>query len=179
MEDIGRSWGWVLAFGFLTLVLGILVVVWPGETLGILTILFGIQLLVTGIFSIVRAFGRGQEHRLLAIVLGVLAIIVGIIVLKNVVATVGVLAIILGAYWIAFGIIEFISAIADSNYPSRGWSIFAAVLSVAAGIVVLVWPFESVTVLAWVMGIWLLVLGVVEIVLAFMAKSELKKLKAA
>jgi hypothetical protein len=30
---IGRSWGWVLAFGIITLLAGILTVAWPGPTL--------------------------------------------------------------------------------------------------------------------------------------------------
>ena len=53
-------------------------------------------------------------------------------------------------------------------------------LSVVAGIVILVWPIESVTLLAWVVGIWLAILGVLEIVMSFMIKSEMKKeMKAA
>ncbi len=180
MEDVGRSWGWALGFGFLTLVLGILVMVWPQETLKIITILFGIQLLVTGVYSIFKGFGHGQEHRAMAFVLGLLALVVGIVVLKNVIATIGVLTIILGIYWIVFGVVEFIVAVSDSTYPSRGWAIFLSLLSVVAGIVILVWPIESVTLLAWVVGIWLAILGVLEIVMAFMIKSEMKKeLKAA
>ncbi len=29
MEQVSRAWGWALFFGILTLVIGILVVVWP------------------------------------------------------------------------------------------------------------------------------------------------------
>ena len=30
---LGRHWGWVLAYGILTLLAGVLVLAWPGETL--------------------------------------------------------------------------------------------------------------------------------------------------
>jgi uncharacterized membrane protein HdeD (DUF308 family) len=44
-------------------------------------------------------------------------------------------------------------------------------VSIAAGIVVLVWPGISLVTLAVVLGVWLLVLGVMEIILAFQLRS--------
>ena len=32
MAAWGRSWGWILGFGIVTLILGILIVAWPSET---------------------------------------------------------------------------------------------------------------------------------------------------
>jgi uncharacterized membrane protein HdeD (DUF308 family) len=67
---VGRHWGWVLAFGIITLVIGIVALVWPGRTLLVVAVLFGIQLIVMGIFRFVAAFasedvpaGRGRCSR--------------------------------------------------------------------------------------------------------------------
>ncbi len=182
MEEVGRSWGWVLFFGLLTLVIGILVMVWPQETLRLLTVLFGLELFVVGIYSIIRSFSHGEQHRVWSVLMGIFALVVGIIVIRNVAETVVLLTVVLGIYWLIHGIIQFVMSVADNTYPQRGFTIFMAILSVIAGIVLLAWPIESVTVLAWFMGIWLAILGVLGIVLAFMVRSadkEEAKLRAA
>jgi uncharacterized membrane protein HdeD (DUF308 family) len=180
MEQVSRAWGWALFFGILTLVLGILVVVWPTETLKILAILFGLQLFVMGIYALVRSFSRDQQHRVWTVFLGIFSIIVGVIVIRNVTTTLVVLGLILGIYWIVNGIINFVMAVGDKTYPSRGFSIFMAILGVIAGIIMVAWPAPTLTVMAWLVGIWFIILGILGIVLAFMVRSEEKKeLKAA
>ncbi len=172
MEEVGRSWGWVLFFGFLTLVIGILVMVWPDATLKVLALLFGLQLLVVGIYRLVKSFGAGQQHRVWSILLGIIAIFVGVIVLRNIWETVVVIAVILGVYWIISGIVDFIMAVGDKDYPQRGFTIFLGIVQVIAGIIIVAWPAESVTALTWLLGLWFVILGVIGIVLAFVVRSE-------
>ena len=58
------------------------------------------------------------------------------------------------------------SAISDPTLPGRGWNIFVGVISLIAGVVVLASPFDSIGTLALVVGIWLIVIGVMEVVSA-------------
>ena len=51
-----RHWGWLMAFGIISLLAGVAVLAWPGRTLVVVAVLFGIQLVVTGIFRFVAAF---------------------------------------------------------------------------------------------------------------------------
>ena len=53
---VSRHWGWVLAFGIITIAVGIAALAWPGRTLVVVAILFGIQLIVMGIFRFANAF---------------------------------------------------------------------------------------------------------------------------
>jgi uncharacterized membrane protein HdeD (DUF308 family) len=53
----------------------------------------------------------------------------------------------------------------------RGWTIVMGLLSIVAGVVVLVYPGISLTALAAVLGVWLLVFGFMENVLAFQLRS--------
>jgi uncharacterized membrane protein HdeD (DUF308 family) len=180
MEQVSRAWGWALFFGILTLVLGILVVVWPSETLKILTILFGLQLFVMGIYSLVKSFSHTNEHKVFTVFLGIFSIIVGVIIIRNVTATIAVIGLIIGIYWIISGIVNFVQAVGDKTYRSRGFTIFMAIVSVIAGIIMVAWPAPTLTVIAWLVGIWFIVLGILGIVLAFMVRSEEKReLKAA
>ena len=75
MEEVSRAWGWALFFGILTLVLGILVMVWPSETLKVLTILFALQLFVMGIYSLVKSFSAANQHKVWTVFLGIFSII--------------------------------------------------------------------------------------------------------
>ena len=61
----------------------------------------------------------------------------------------------------------------------RGWNIFGGIVMLIGGIVVLTWPGMSLVTLAWVCGIWLIVIGIFEIVAAFRIRSMAKKLASA
>jgi uncharacterized membrane protein HdeD (DUF308 family) len=55
--------------------------------------------------------------------------------------------------------------------PGRGWTGVMGAISVVAGLLVLVYPAISLLTLVIVLSVWLLVLGVMEITLAFRARS--------
>jgi uncharacterized membrane protein HdeD (DUF308 family) len=172
---IGESWGWVLAFSVATLILGVLVMAWPSATVKLVALLFGLQLFVGGLFSLVRAFTRGGEgSRVLLAVLGVLGILVGIFVLRHLFQTVVILVILLGVYWVLHGIIEFFVAIDQRGAPARGLNATMGILSFIAGVVLLSWPSPTLLVLVWVLGVWLVVYGLVGIAGAFMVRRAVK-----
>ena len=56
VASIGLDWIWLLAFGILTLLAGVAAVAWPGPTVIAIAVLFGIQLVIAGIFQFVNAF---------------------------------------------------------------------------------------------------------------------------
>jgi len=176
---IGESWGWVLAFSVATLILGVLVMAWPSATVKLVALLFGLQLFVGGLFSLVRAFTRGGEgSRVLLAVLGVLGILVGIFVLRHLFQTVVILVILLGVYWVLHGIIEFFVAIDQRGAPARGLNAAMGILSFIAGVIVLSWPSPTLLVLVWVLGVWLVVYGLVGIAGAFMVRRAVKAVHA-
>jgi uncharacterized membrane protein HdeD (DUF308 family) len=170
----GRHWGWVFAFGLVTLLAGILALAWPGRTIVVLAVLFGVQLVVAGIFRFVAALASDDETgatRVLLALLGVLSFIVGLYALRHILVTIATLALLLGIFWIVNGAIEVFTALSHRRMPGRGWTIFMGLLSVVAGVVVLVYPGISLRTLAVVLGAWLLAFGVMEVVLAFRLRS--------
>jgi uncharacterized membrane protein HdeD (DUF308 family) len=171
---VGRHWGWVLAFGIITLVIGIVALVWPGRTLLVVAVLFGIQLIVMGIFRFVAAFASddvsGGSRALLAL-LGVLSLIIGLYAARHVLVTLLALALILGIFWIVSGAVEVFTALSHRQRTHRGWNAAMGIVSVLAGIVVLVYPAISLLVLAVVLGIWLIVFGAMQITVAFRIRS--------
>ena len=174
LADVGRHWGWVLAFGIITLLAGLLTLAWPGRTIVVVAVLFGIQLVVAGIFRFVAALASDDESgatRVLLALLGVLSFIIGLYALRHILITVAALALLLGIFWIVNGAVEAFTALSHRGMQGRGWTIFMGLLSVVAGVVVLVYPGISLATLAIVLGFWLLVYGIMEIVLAFRLRS--------
>jgi uncharacterized membrane protein HdeD (DUF308 family) len=179
LGKIGESWGWVLVFSVLTLILGIMVMAWPSATVKLVALLFGLQLFVGGLFSLVRAFTRsGEGSRVLLAVLGVLGILVGIFVLRHLFQTVVILVVLLGVYWVLHGIIEFFVAVDQRGMPARGLNIAMGILSFIAGVIVLSWPSPTLLVLIWVLGLWLVVYGLVGIADAFMVRRAVETARA-
>ncbi len=171
---VGRHWGWVLAFGIITLLTGIAALVWPGRTLVVVAVLFGIQLIVMGIFRFAGAFASDDltgGTRVLLALAGVLSLIIGLYAVRHVLITLLALALLLGIFWIVSGAVELFTALSHRGMHDRGWNAVMGVLSILAGIVVLVYPGISLLVLAVVLGVWLLVFGAMQITLAFRIRS--------
>jgi len=174
LAGVGRHWGWVLFFGIVTLLAGLFALFWPGRTIVVIAVLFGIQLVVAGIFRFIVALAADEESggaRALLALLGVLSFIVGLYALRNVLVTIAALALLLGIFWIVNGAVEVFAALSHRGMQGRGWTIFMGLLSVVAGVVVLVYPAISLATLAIVLGFWLLVYGIMEIALAFRLRS--------
>ena len=171
---VGRHWGWVLGFGIVTFVLGILALAWPGRTLIAVAVVFGAQLVVMGIFRFVSAFASADltgGTRVLLALLGVLSLIIGLYAVRHVLVTLLALALLLGIFWVVNGTIELFSALSHREMQGRGWTAFMGILSVVSGVIVLAYPGISLRVLAVVLSIWLLVYGVMLILLAAQIRS--------
>ena len=171
---VGRHWGWVLFFGVITLALGILALAWPGRTLIVVAVVFGVQLVVMGVFRFVAAFAfpdLGGGTRVLYALLGVLSLIIGLYALRHVLITIVALALLLGIFWVVNGTTELFTAISLREMPNRGWNIFAGILGIIAGIILLAYPGISVLTLAIVVSVWLIVYGMMLISVASQMRS--------
>jgi uncharacterized membrane protein HdeD (DUF308 family) len=173
-------WKSTLVSGILSLALGILVLSWPGISVLVAAIWFGVYLLITGIAQVIFAFALhvSAGSRILLFISGAASLILAVLAFRHFGQG---YAILLLAIWIAIGFIfrgvaTTVSAISDPTLPGRGWSIFVGVISLLAGIVVLASPFESIGILAIVVGAWFVVIGVFEIVSSFGIRKASKTL---
>ncbi|MEB3021913.1 HdeD family acid-resistance protein [Mycolicibacter sp. MYC098] len=177
-------WKSTLVSGVLALILGVLILVWPGESILAAAILFGVYLLVTGIAQGIFAFSLpvvSAGGRVLLFLSGTASVILAVLCFRHFHSDEEALAVLLLAIWIAVGFIfrgvaTTVAAISDPALPGRGWQIFMGVMSLLAGLVTLASPFASLWILAVVVASWLIVIGVIEIVTAFKIRSGSRKL---
>ena len=78
--------------------------------------------------------------------------------------TLALVGLYVGLVWIVQGVVALVAAFAGGSREGRGWWIFFGAISVIAGIVVVSAPVDSVTVLAVLLGIWFIVMGIIEII---------------
>jgi uncharacterized membrane protein HdeD (DUF308 family) len=171
---VGRHWGWLLFFGIITLALGVLALAWPGHTLIAIAVVFGVQLVVMGVFRFVASFAYPDLSggtRVLYALLGVLSLIIGLYALRHVLITIVALALLLGIFWVVNGTIELFTAISQRELPNRGWNIFSGILAIIAGFILLVYPAISVLALAIVVSVWLIVYGMMLVSVAVQMRS--------
>ncbi|MCV7195410.1 HdeD family acid-resistance protein [Mycobacterium angelicum] len=162
-------WKSTLVSGVLSVVLGVLVLAWPQISVLAAAIAFGVYLVLTGIAQVAFAFALhvSAGSRILLFISGAAALILAVLAFRHFGNAVLLLAIWIGIGFIFRGVATTVSAISDPTLPGRGWSIFVGLLSLIAGIVVMASPFASIITLAIVVGVWLVVIGVFEIVSAF------------
>lgn len=156
----------LIASGVAALALGVLALLWPGATLLAAGIFFGAYLLVSGIVQVVSAFGTRvtTPMRVIGVVSGALSILLGLFCFRGELQSVLLLALWIGFGWLFRGITQIAGAAGDPEAPARGWQILLGVVSLLGGLVLVVSPFSSLTVLTVFTGVWLLGLGLCEIV---------------
>ncbi|WP_062465919.1 HdeD family acid-resistance protein [Demequina maris] len=157
--------------GVVALGVGIALMVWPGHTLSVGAVLIGIYFAVAGVARIamgVVGSALSGGLRALAIIMGVLMLLAGVITLRNLEASAAVLllvvAITIGIGWIIDGIMVLVES---GKARSRGWAIAYGIVSILAGAVVLASPALTATVLVWIAAAVFVVLGIVGLVRAF------------
>lgn len=164
-------WKSTLVSGLLALALGVLVLVLPGDSLVIAAVLFGLYLLVTGVAQVVFAFSLhvSAGGRVLLFISGAASLVLAVLCFRHFGqgSALLLLAIWIGVGFIFRGVATSISAISDPHLPGRVWHIILGVISLAAGIVMIGSPFASLAILTLIVGIWLVVIGVFEIVSSF------------
>jgi uncharacterized membrane protein HdeD (DUF308 family) len=170
-------WKSILAWGVVSVLLGIMILVWPGISIEVAAIFFGAYLLVSGIAQIIFGFTLDVSggERLLMFVSGGLSLALGVLAFRHLGQGYAILllAIWVGVGFIFQGVSETALAVSYKGLPGRGWHIFMGILSVVAGMIVMAWPFDSIVVLALVTGFWLVVLGICQVVWALQARKAL------
>jgi uncharacterized membrane protein HdeD (DUF308 family) len=167
MSSMG--WGGSITMGLVTLIIGALLVAATTASLTVIAILLGVVMVVSGIYYLARALGGRESHeRAWRGVCGVVFILVGLALLRHLSLSIALTGLFIGFTWIIQGILVLMESFSGTRRHARGglargWAMFFGVVSLIAGIVVIASPIASVGVLTIFLGIWLIILGAIEI----------------
>ncbi|GAA1123450.1 MULTISPECIES: HdeD family acid-resistance protein [Streptomyces violaceusniger group] len=169
------TWQVLVTAGLVAIALGIMVLAWPGPSLVVIGVLFGAYLLISGIFQLAGAFGSHvpRQLRVLSFVTGALSVLLGLLCFRGPAQSILLLALWIGFAWLIRGVMMTAMAISGEDMPARGWQMFLGALTILGGIILIVAPFGSITALTVVAGIWLLALGIIEIMHGIQLRGSL------
>jgi uncharacterized membrane protein HdeD (DUF308 family) len=101
------------------------------------------------------------------VVQGLIAVVIGVIVMANPTASVLFLVILVGILLLIEGIVGIVDGIRRRGMPDARWRLVRGVLGAIVGAVLLFWPEATVGVLAIIAGAWAIVAGILALVAGF------------
>jgi uncharacterized membrane protein HdeD (DUF308 family) len=182
LQQLARSaWQLLLLTGVTAVALGVIVLAWPGKTLLVAGVLFGIYLVVSGIGYVFAAFGThsGAAMRVLTFITGVISLVLGFFCFRDKYEAVALLALWIGISWVFRGMTLLATALSLDHLPGRGWQVLSGLIIVIGGGVLIISPIDSIAILALVAGCWLIAIGIVDVITAFQVRHRAKTVGAA
>jgi len=114
-----------------------------------------------------------RDHWVLFLVEGVILVILGVVaIVVPPIATLAV-TILIGWLFLISGIVGLITTFMARHAPGFWWSLLSAVLAIAAGLVLLIWPLGGVVTLTLLLIVFFTIEGVLTIMYALEHKKEL------
>ena len=170
-ELLTRHW-WVFAVrGIVAVAFGILAFAWPGLTLAILVALFAVYVFVDGIdllVALARGDATARRHWLAIGAMGILGVVVGIVAFFLPGET-AITLLYLAAFWaIVLGVLQISAAIRLRKAISGElWMALGGLISILFGVYLVVLPGPGLLSLVWLVGLWAVVFGVTNLILAW------------
>lgn len=154
-----------------SLIIGVVLLVRPDEALQIVSLIFGVTIILLGVGSWISYFVK--DSSVFLAIMGTLALIMGIIVCVKYKSIITILLMIFGIFLIISGIIDLISALDAKKKGIRGWGVSVAIAAavIILGLIVAAKPFGSVVLVTRLLGAALLVYAVMDIIAFFQVKK--------
>ncbi|HST19173.1 MAG TPA: HdeD family acid-resistance protein [Gaiellaceae bacterium] len=160
---------WMLGLhGLASVVLGVMILAWPGISVYALTIVFGAYTLATGIVEFGSAFtAQGSDERGWLILRGLLGITVGVLVFAWPGTSALALLYVIGGYAVALGILFVVGSFRlPLDRSDRASMILTGVVPIVFGIVIFAKPGAGALAVLALIAAFALVTGISELVVA-------------
>lgn len=169
-------WGGPFVVGLLITLLGCLALVSIGITSLISVFFYGLLLAVMGIAEIVHAFRiRKTGPFLLFLLGGVLAVVVGVLVLAWPAAGLAAMTLLLAGYFFATGLFHTITSLMD-RYPRWGWDCADGIVCIALGIIIMAqWPLSTLWAVGVVVGVGIISRGIALMASSLAVRNEIRE----
>lgn len=176
LDSLARNWWLLLLRGALAVLFGILTFAWPGLTLLTLVILYGAFAFADGVVAIVAAIkGGSPAPRWWLALLGIFGIAAGILTVLWPQITGLILLFFIAGWAIATGILQIVGAISLRKEIEGEWLLIASgALSVLFGLMLVAWPGAGALALAFTIGSFAIIYGVLLIAFSFRLKGLAK-----
>lgn len=162
----GPGWGWIMAHGIVSLIVGVLALLWPVPATFAATAVIGVLFFVSGAFSVAAGlFGRGSAGRGHAVLFGIVSVIVGAIMLLEPITGAWSLTLLVAVWLGVRGVMEVYWGV--KHRRRRALLITLGVVNLLLALFILATvPFSALTLPGYILGISFLFGGITSIVAA-------------
>ena len=181
LDMLARNWWALVLRGLCGIAFGVMAFAWPGVTLEVLVLMYGIYALADGIFATAAIVsGRAPASSWWAILLeGITGIGAGIATFAWPGITLMVLIYLIAGWAIATGVFEIIAAVRLRQHIQSEWFlILAGIVSILFGFLVAARPVAAAEALAWMVGAYAILFGVLFVVLGLRLRGMGQRLPA-
>ena len=171
-----NTWQLLLLIGIVSVAIGAIVLYYPGHSLLVAGVLFGIYLVVSGVGYMFAAFGThaGAAMRVLAFLTGAVSLVLGFFCFRDRLESIWLLALWIGIGWVFRGVTLLAAALSFDHLPGRGWQVLSGVIIIVGGGVLIMSPFDSMEILTLLAGCWLVAIGIMDVIGALQVRHRLK-----
>jgi len=171
-----NTWQLLLLIGLVAVAIGVIVLYYPGKSLVVAGVLFGIYLVVSGVGYMFAAFGSnaGAAMRVLSFITGAVSLVLGFFCFRDKFESILLLALWIGIAWVFRGMTLLAAALSFDHLPGRGWQALAGLIIIIGGGVMIIYPLDSIEILTLVAGCWLIAIGIMDVISAFQVRHRLK-----
>jgi uncharacterized membrane protein HdeD (DUF308 family) len=171
MADIKKSsWGALFFGGVVSVLFGLVALIWPGKTLLIVIAFFGVFILAESVVAIIVTIARRKEYERwwIGLIGGLFGLVIGgITVFRPIAATVFLLYLV-AAWALITGVLAIVAAIRLRKTIQNEWYlILSGIVAIIFSLFVFVRPVAAAVVMMWIISAFALVFGGLLIFLAF------------
>jgi uncharacterized membrane protein HdeD (DUF308 family) len=178
LKALANSWWTFAVRGAFALLFGIGALSYPGLTVLLLIVFFGVYALVDGVSALV--LGIGETKRLAYVLLGLISIAAGVFAFARPGATALALLWLIGIWAVAKGVAEIVAAIQIRKEVEGEWAIaLSGVISILFGVFVLARPGAGALALVWLIAIYAFASGILKLMLGFKLRRLKKTMESA
>lgn len=162
-----RVFGLNIITSIVFLILGMFLIFRAEGTISLISSIIGIILILNGGFSLIQYFRiRTASTFRVDLIYGIIAVIAGFVLILNPEAILSVIPFILGIYFVGNGIMNLKYAIDVKNYRNNSSvvSFVSPILMILCGILLIANPFGGVVTVTKLIGIFLVVYSVIDII---------------
>ena len=175
IPEFSKKWKWMIFRGIISIIFGIVIVIYPFTAATMLAIFFGAYAFVDGIFAIVSIITSraARAHFWSYLIEGIAGIIAGIITFFLPEITLFGLVILISVWAFITGIFEIIAAIKLRKIIDGEFlMIISGLLSVVFGVLVFLRPFAGMVVIIYLIGIYAVMFGILFIFLGISVRKH-------
>lgn len=160
--------GWVVGVASIAIILGLVGLFFPGATLAVVAVVFGIALIAMGLRRIVHSYTASdltRGMRWFAGILGLLVLVAGILCVIDPFRSVALLGLIIGFAWVFEGASSVIGGAVGYVGGARWFTVVAGVVTLVAGVVMILLPLVALSAFLTIGAVILIVIGVTMLLL--------------